>query len=130
MKKTFKLAYRPGQQPSHETPRTVTLTGSALDDSQEQLERESRTINRSEKLEGRHRGEARRSVTGLARSEQAKSTEDDGGQRKTGAMTRKTIEVPEDYFFLVKMHALKRRMKEKDMWAEILAEYFTRHQEP
>jgi len=41
--------------------------------------------------------------------------------------TRKTIEVPEEYFFRVKMHALQRRIKEKDMWAEILEEYFANH---
>lgn len=38
--------------------------------------------------------------------------------------TRKTIEVPEGYFFQVKLMALQRRMKEKDIWAEILEEYF------
>jgi hypothetical protein len=27
------------------------------------------------------------------------------------------------------MHALKRRIKEKDMWAEILEEYFASHPE-
>lgn len=42
----------------------------------------------------------------------------------TGPTTRKTIEVPEDYFYLVKMRALQRHMKEKDLWAEILKEYF------
>jgi hypothetical protein len=47
-----------------------------------------------------------------------------------GPTTRKTIEVPEDYFFRVKMHALQRRIKEKDMWAEILEEYFTSHPNP
>jgi hypothetical protein len=44
-----------------------------------------------------------------------------------GPTTRKTIEVPEDYFYLVKMRALQRHMKEKEMWAEILKEYFTNH---
>jgi hypothetical protein len=43
----------------------------------------------------------------------------------SGPTTRKTIEVPEDYFYLVKMRALQRHMKEKEMWAEILKEYFT-----
>lgn len=42
----------------------------------------------------------------------------------TGPTTRKTIEVPEDYFYLVKMRALQRHMKEKELWAEILSEYF------
>jgi hypothetical protein len=41
--------------------------------------------------------------------------------------TRKTIEVPEDYFFKVKMRAFERRIREKDMWAEILEEYFRNH---
>ncbi len=45
-------------------------------------------------------------------------------QLGTGPTTRKTIEVPEDYFYLVKMRALQRHMKEKDLWAEILKEYF------
>jgi hypothetical protein len=41
--------------------------------------------------------------------------------------TRKTIEVPEDYFFKVKMRAFERKIREKDMWAEILEEYFKNH---
>ncbi len=41
--------------------------------------------------------------------------------------TRKTIEVPEDFFFRVKMRALERKMLEKDLWAEILGEYFKAH---
>jgi hypothetical protein len=41
--------------------------------------------------------------------------------------TRKTIEVPEDYFFKVKMRAFERRIREKDLWAEILEEYFRHH---
>ena len=45
----------------------------------------------------------------------------------TGLTTRKTIEVPEDYFYRVKRRALDRRMKEKELWAEILYEYFTSH---
>jgi hypothetical protein len=48
-------------------------------------------------------------------------------QPGSGPTTRKTIEVPEDYFYLVKMRALQRHMKEKEMWAEILKEYFTNH---
>ena len=48
-------------------------------------------------------------------------------QLGSGPTTRKTIEVPEDYFYLVKMRALQRHMKEKEMWAEILKEYFTNH---
>lgn len=45
-----------------------------------------------------------------------------------GPTTRKTIEVPEDYFFRVKMRALERKMLEKELWAEILGEYFRNHQ--
>lgn len=41
--------------------------------------------------------------------------------------TRKTIEVPEDYFFKVKLRAFERKIREKDLWAEILEEYFRNH---
>ena len=51
-------------------------------------------------------------------------------QLGTGPTTRKTIEVPEDYFYLVKMRALQRHMKEKDLWAEILKEYFQNNPNP
>lgn len=44
-----------------------------------------------------------------------------------GPTTRKTIEVPEDYFFRVKMRALERKMLEKELWAEIIGEYFKQH---
>lgn len=44
-----------------------------------------------------------------------------------GQTTRKTIEVPEDFFFRVKMRALERKMLEKELWAEILGEYFDNH---
>lgn len=44
-----------------------------------------------------------------------------------GPTTRKTIEVPEDFFFRVKMRALERKMLEKELWAEILGEYFQNH---
>lgn len=44
-----------------------------------------------------------------------------------GQTTRKTIEVPEDYFFRVKMRALERKMLEKELWSEILGEYFENH---
>jgi hypothetical protein len=50
-------------------------------------------------------------------------------QSVIGPTTRKTIEVPEDYFYQVKQRALNRRIKEKELWAEILAEYFERHGE-
>jgi hypothetical protein len=44
-----------------------------------------------------------------------------------GPTTRKTIEVPEDFFFRVKMRALERKILEKELWAEILGEYFKSH---
>ena len=44
-----------------------------------------------------------------------------------GPTTRKTIEVPEDFFFRVKMRALERKMLEKELWAEIVGEYFKNH---
>jgi len=44
-----------------------------------------------------------------------------------GLTTRKTIEVPEEYFYKVKMRALERKILEKELWAEILAEYFANH---
>lgn len=58
--------------------------------------------------------------TGAIRREAASDTQSGTGPKTT----RKTIEVPEDYFFRVKMRALQRRMKEKELWAEILSEYF------
>ena len=45
----------------------------------------------------------------------------------SGVTTRKTIEVPEEYFYQVKMRALERRILEKDLWAEIVGEYFNNH---
>jgi hypothetical protein len=57
----------------------------------------------------------------------AAETTPESSQLGTGPTTRKTIEVPEDYFYLVKMLALQRHMKEKELWAEILKEYFTNH---
>ncbi len=48
----------------------------------------------------------------------------------SGPTTRKTIEVPEDFFFRVKMRALERKILEKELWAEILQEYFKNHPAP
>jgi hypothetical protein len=45
----------------------------------------------------------------------------------TGITTRKTIEVPEDFFFRVKMRALERKILEKELWAEILSDYYKNH---
>lgn len=44
-----------------------------------------------------------------------------------GLTTRKTIEVPEDFFYRVKMRALERKILEKELWAEILGDYFKSH---
>jgi len=55
------------------------------------------------------------------------STEPDLPPLGTGPTTRKTIEVPEDFYYRVKRRALDRRMKEKELWAEILYEYFATH---
>lgn len=44
-----------------------------------------------------------------------------------GPTTRKTIEVPEEYFHRVRLRAAERRIMQKDLWAEILHEYFMRH---
>lgn len=41
--------------------------------------------------------------------------------------TRKTIEVPEDYFRRIKIRAVERGMLEKELWAEIVGEYFQNH---
>lgn len=41
--------------------------------------------------------------------------------------TRKTIEIPEDYFYRVKMRALERHILEKELWGEIVREYFANH---
>ncbi len=49
--------------------------------------------------------------------------------RAAGPTTRKTIEIPENYFFQVKERAVQRRIKEKHLWSEIVAEYFERHPE-
>jgi hypothetical protein len=44
-----------------------------------------------------------------------------------GPTTRKTIEVPEDYFRWVKIRAVERGILEKELWAEIVGEYFQNH---
>jgi hypothetical protein len=41
--------------------------------------------------------------------------------------TRKTIEIPEEYFYRVKMRALERHLLEKELWSEIVSEYFANH---
>jgi hypothetical protein len=49
------------------------------------------------------------------------------GSSAVGPTTRKTIEVPEDFFYQVKLRALERKMLEKELWAEIVSEYFQNH---
>lgn len=44
-----------------------------------------------------------------------------------GLTTRKTIEVPEEYFYRVKMRAVERHILEKELWGEIVREYFANH---
>lgn len=62
-----------------------------------------------------------------ARTRKAASAPTASSDVGVGPTTRKTIEVPEDYFFRVKMRALERKMLEKELWAEILGEYFEKH---
>lgn len=79
-------------------------------------------------------GQSATTATGRARAKQGNggspATAPVPQQLGTGPTTRKTIEVPEDYFYLVKMRALQRHMKEKDLWAEILKEYFQNNPNP
>jgi len=100
MTKSFKIARRPGQtsQAAGEQPPDAAATTAA-----------------------RKRARAKQSNGGAEAAAPALP------QLGTGPTTRKTIEVPEDYFYLVKMRALQRHMKEKYLWAEILKEYFTNH---
>ncbi len=54
----------------------------------------------------------------------------EGPKVDPGQSTRKTIEIPEDYFYRVKMRALERKMLEKELWAEIVGDYFRNHPVP
>jgi hypothetical protein len=74
------------------------------------------------KITGRSRTSPRTVPRKTAASEVAT-----GNIPNRGPTTRKTIEVPEEYFYQVKMRALERRIKEKELWAEILFEYFQNH---
>jgi hypothetical protein len=73
------------------------------------------------KIAGRSRAPLRKTHRTAAKAAAANATPD------PGPTTRKTIEVPEEYFFQVKMRALERRMKEKELWAEIVFEYLQNH---
>lgn len=100
MTKSFKIARRPGQ----------TTQGAEVETAAAQAPSPKRSRARQPNGDG-----------------PAKAAPDAAPQLGSGLTTRKTIEVPEDYFYLVKMRALQRHMKEKEMWAEILKEYFTNH---
>lgn len=101
MKKDFKIARRPGQ-------------GSANLPIDNNTEPESDPVRRAAASPRKAKPKKRQSGVGQLGFE-------------LGATTRKTIEVPEGYFYQVKMRALQRRMKEKELWAEILREYFSNH---
>lgn len=103
MNKSFKIARKPGQaaQAAGEQPPAAAVTTTAAP----------------------RRARAKQSNGGAAAASALP-------QLGTGPTTRKTIEVPEDYFYLVKMRALQRHMKEKDLWAEILKEYFQNNPNP
>jgi hypothetical protein len=100
MTKSFKIARRPGQ----------TAQGAEVETAAAQASSPKRSRARQPNGDG-----------------PAKAPPPAAPQLGSGPTTRKTIEVPEDYFYLVKMRALQRHMKEKEMWAEILKEYFTNH---
>jgi hypothetical protein len=119
MKKSFKLTHKPGQVPLQTSG---VASPSPVKISDDTISGEPAT---SEILRTRSQG---RSVVTDLRSTRTIRKESPN-QQQIGVTTRKTIEVPEEYFFRVKMHALKRRIKEKDMWAEILEEYFASHPE-
>ena len=116
MKKSFKLTQRPGQP----TSSLASLPPSSTDEP-------------AETLSVTHLGHNNRDPHAQTRSVSTHHHssrpvgEMSRGQSQVGQTTRKTIEVPAEYFFRVKMRAVQRRMKEKDMWAEILEEYFVHH---
>jgi hypothetical protein len=70
---------------------------------------------------------ARKPQTGEERAPGATETVEAVASDSRNVTTRKTIEVPEEYFYQVKLLAVRRRMKEKEVWAEILQEYFINH---
>ncbi|SRR5712692_4259034 len=117
MKKSFKLTHRPGQPTSQ--PMSLPRTAPAG----EPDEAHSPTSSEYDTRDARARAH---SVVPDLRSPRP-GTEMLRARPQGRPTTRKTIEVPEEYFFRVKMHALQRRIKEKDMWAEILEEYFANH---
>lgn len=101
MNKKFKIARRPGQAPTQGEADGNRLTPPTPEEHQRKRQR-------------RGTGEANHPTATKAAP-------------AVGPSTRKTIEVPEDFFYMVKMRALQRHIKEKELWAEILSEYFTNH---
>lgn len=119
MKKSFKLTHKPG----HALLPTVPLADASAPTASEEpaVAVSSVVASLAMKEPGRNaRIDPRPSLT-ISASTPAAQTR--------GNTTRKTIEVPEEYFYQVKMRALQRRIKEKDLWAEILEEYFAQHLE-
>src|SRR5712671_887383 len=115
MTKSFKLTHRPGQ-PSMQN--TSALHSSSVPEAEE--------TESTRHLEPEIRVDLSRNSNSVADRRASGTTARAARFHSESALTtRKTIEVPEDYFFRVKMHALQRRMKEKDIWAEILEEYFS-----
>ncbi len=104
MTKSFKIARKPGQVSQEaSTVSHKTSVGSKQEHSDEEANMPNKT------------------------RPTAKAKESSNGSEDDTAMTRKTIEVPTRYFYQVKMRALERRMLEKELWSEIVAEYFERH---
>src|SRR5690242_3402154 len=120
MKKSFKLTHKPGQSQTPGSRTSVPTLDSVTEEATPSV-----SLKPSILLTRSHSS----SVMNGLRSSQA-SVEADAVLTHGSPTTRKTIEVPEEYFFRVKMHALQRRIKEKDMWAEILEEYFAKHPNP
>lgn len=118
MKKSFKLTHKPGQTLVQPALLVDSFSESGSPDTA--VEQELSPEAPQPKIEGRS------VVTDLHSSQTRMNTENSAPPARSMS-TRKTIEVPEEYFYQVKMRALQRRMKEKDLWAEILAEYFLHH---
>lgn len=103
MSKNFKLTRKPGQNQDKDSDNNhVTLEDKAVRRDSDDRDRVSR-----------------------ATTTPRRSTVDD--EMEALLTTRKTIEVPESYFYRVKMRALERKMKEKELWSEIVSEYFVNH---
>ncbi len=130
MKKTFKLTHKPRQLPPQNpaVPISAVPATSEKTSMNAQLE-EDDSLDRPRVHDIVAGTQPRPSLAELPHSQRRDRGVGGTAAQSTGPTTRKTIEVPEEYFFLVKMRALQRRIKEKEMWAEILAEYFASHPE-